>query len=79
MVPRCQYHPGVPMQRVAATHFRMYGKPKPPTHKSYRCSVSGCPFVLTVEKPEPKPRYPCDLFPKVRKRLRDPFNPKNWM
>jgi hypothetical protein len=48
------------MRRVAGPKLVMYGKPKNPTHKYYRCSVVGCPFVMTVEKrkPKEKPKQP---------------------
>ena len=54
MIPNCKYHPAVAMRRVEGPSLQMYGKPKPPTHEYFRCSVAGCPFVVTIEKRQAK-------------------------
>jgi hypothetical protein len=67
--PKCIYHPAIKMQRVAGTTLRMFGKARKNPHQYFRCSVAGCPFVVTIEKPEPPPKDPFRRYPKTVKRI----------
>ena len=58
------------MRRVDPPRFKDNWKNKKPTgHKYYRCPVSGCPFVVTIEKPKPKPKDPFANYPKFIKPI----------
>lgn len=46
----------------------MYGKPKPATHKYYKCPVPACPFVAVIEKKLPPEKPKRSIFPQTRKK-----------
>jgi len=67
------------MQPVQGPRLKIYApKKKVATHKYFRCSVTGCPFVRVIEIPQPEEK-PKRLYPRVALKTRnDLWNPEKW-
>jgi hypothetical protein len=67
------------MKPVQGPKLKIYApKRKQPTHEYYKCGIEGCPFVVTIEIPQPEQK-PKRLYPKVRQRTpNELWNPEKW-